>query len=72
MIQVGMSASCVYPLACEDGFRFANLAGFGAPWMLGVVKTNAGSFTSGLLAVAAIEALTLLIILVFIPKRMTR
>ena len=28
MIQVGMSASCVYPLACEDGFRFANLAGF--------------------------------------------
>lgn len=50
----------------------ANLAGFGAPWMLGVVKTNTGSFTSGLLAVAAIEALTLLIILVFIPKRMTR
>ncbi len=50
----------------------ANLAGFGAPWMLGVVKTNTGSFTSGLLAVAVIEALTLLIILVFIPKRMTR
>lgn len=50
----------------------ANLAGFGAPWMLGVVKTNTGSFTSGLLAVAVIEALTLLIILAFIPKRMTR
>lgn len=28
MIQVGMSASCVYPLACEDGFRFANKAGY--------------------------------------------
>ncbi|KAI5914698.1 MFS transporter [Thauera sp. 2A1] len=48
----------------------ANLAGFGAPWMLGVVKTNTGSFTGGLLAVAAIEALTLLIILAVIPRRM--
>jgi predicted MFS family arabinose efflux permease len=47
----------------------ANLAGFGAPWMLGVVKTNTGSFTSGLLVVAVIEALTLLIILLFVPKR---
>lgn len=28
MIQVGMSASCVYPLACEDGFRFAQKAGY--------------------------------------------
>ncbi len=28
MIQVGMSASCVYPLGCEDGFRFAHEAGF--------------------------------------------
>ena len=48
----------------------ANLAGFGAPWMLGVVKTNTGSFTGGLLAVAAIEALTLLIVLAVIPRRM--
>jgi MFS family permease len=47
----------------------ANLAGFGAPWMLGVVKSSTGSFTSGLLAVAAIEALTLAIILAFIPRR---
>jgi sugar phosphate isomerase/epimerase len=28
MIRVGMSASCVYPLACEDGFRFASKAGY--------------------------------------------
>ena len=28
MIRVGMSASCVYPLSCEDGFRFANKAGY--------------------------------------------
>lgn len=28
MIQIGMSASCVYPLACEDGFRFASKAGY--------------------------------------------
>jgi sugar phosphate isomerase/epimerase len=28
MISVGMSASCVYPLNCEAGFRFADLAGF--------------------------------------------
>ncbi len=47
----------------------ANLAGFGAPWMLGAVKTSTGSFTSGLLAVAVIEALTLLIILAFVPRR---
>ncbi|MBS0544186.1 MAG: MFS transporter [Proteobacteria bacterium] len=49
----------------------ANLAGFGAPWMLGVVKTSSGSFTGGLLAVAVVEALTLLIILAFIPKRVS-
>lgn len=28
MIQVGMSASCVYPLSCEDGFRLAAKAGY--------------------------------------------
>ncbi len=28
MIQVGMSASCVYPLSCEEGFRFASMAGY--------------------------------------------
>ena len=28
MIRIGMSASCVYPLSCEDGFRFAAKAGF--------------------------------------------
>lgn len=49
----------------------ANLAGFGAPWMLGVLKTNTGSFVTGLLAVAAVEALTLVLVLMFIPKRKT-
>jgi MFS family permease len=47
----------------------ANLAGFGAPWFLGVVKTSTGQFTSGLLTVAAIEAVTLVLILVFIPRK---
>lgn len=47
----------------------ANLAGFGAPWMLGVVKTETGSFVGGLLAVAAVEALTLALVLMFIPRR---
>lgn len=28
MIQIGMSASCVYPLGCEEGFRFASEAGY--------------------------------------------
>lgn len=28
MIQVGMSASCVYPLGCEEGFKFAQEAGY--------------------------------------------
>jgi D-galactonate transporter len=47
----------------------ANLAGFGAPWMLGLVKTNTGSFTSGVLAVAAVEALTLVLIVLFVARR---
>ena len=33
----------------------ANLAGFGAPWMLGLIKTSTGSLSAGLYVVAAFE-----------------
>jgi D-galactonate transporter len=46
----------------------ANLAGFGAPWMLGVIKTNTGSLAPGLLIVAAVEVCAMLLILAFIPR----
>lgn len=45
----------------------ANLAGFGAPWMLGVIKTSTGSLSSGLYVVAAVEICATLLILWFIP-----
>jgi len=34
----------------------ANLAGFFAPWLIGELKTSTGALTSGLLAIAAVEA----------------
>jgi D-galactonate transporter len=46
----------------------ANLAGFGAPWMLGVIKTNTGTLAPGLLVVAAVEICATLLILAFIPR----
>jgi MFS family permease len=46
----------------------ANLAGFGAPFMLGVVKTQTGGLAPGLLIVAAIEVCAAVLILVFIPR----
>ena len=46
----------------------ANLAGFGAPWMLGIVKTSTGSLSPGLLIVAAVEVCATLLILAFIPR----
>jgi predicted MFS family arabinose efflux permease len=48
---------------------FANLAGFGAPWLLGHIKTTTGHFTLGLFVIAAVEALTLVLIVAFIPER---
>ena len=45
----------------------ANLAGFGAPWMLGLIKTATGSLSSGLFVVAAVEICATLLILKFIP-----
>ena len=47
----------------------ANLAGFGTPWFLGVVKTSTGVFTSGLIVVAIIEAMALVLIILFFPKK---
>ena len=46
----------------------ANLAGFGAPWMLGIIKTNTGTLSSGLYVVAAIEVCATLLILALIPR----
>jgi len=46
----------------------ANLAGFGAPWMLGLIKTSTGSLSSGLYVVAAFEICATLLILKFVPR----
>lgn len=50
----------------------ANLAGFGAPWMLGWIKTTTGSLSPGIYVVAAVEACTLVLILLFIPRASPR
>jgi MFS family permease len=46
----------------------ANLAGFGAPWMLGIIKTSTGELTSGLYVVAAFEICATLLILKLVPR----
>jgi sugar phosphate permease len=46
----------------------ANLAGFGAPAMLGVIKTQTGGLAPGLLIVAAVEVCAAILILMFIPR----
>lgn len=45
----------------------ANLAGFGAPYMLGLIKTSTGSLSPGLYVVAAVEICATLLILALIP-----
>jgi nitrate/nitrite transporter NarK len=45
----------------------ANLAGFGAPWMLGAIKTATGSLSPGLYVVAAVEVCATVLILAFVP-----
>jgi len=47
----------------------ANLAGFGAPFMLGAVKTATGQLSPGLLVIAAIEIIAAILIIRFIPRR---
>ncbi|SEA22156.1 MFS transporter [Variovorax sp. YR216] len=46
----------------------ANLAGFGAPSMLGAIKTSTGLLSPGLFIVAAIEILATVLIIAFIPR----
>ncbi|MEP7295818.1 MAG: MFS transporter [Burkholderiales bacterium] len=46
----------------------ANLAGFGAPYMLGVIKTQTGGLAPGLMIVAAVEVCATVLILLFIPR----
>ena len=65
LLLTGSAAACGIALINS----IANLAGFGAPWFLGVVKTSTGQFTSGLYTVSAIEAVTLVLILAFIPRK---
>lgn len=45
----------------------ANLAGFGAPWMLGLIKTATGSLAPGLYVVAAVEVCATVLILACVP-----
>ena len=45
----------------------ANLAGFGAPYMLGVIKTSTGLLSPGLFIVAAIEICAAILIVAFVP-----
>jgi nitrate/nitrite transporter NarK len=45
----------------------ANLAGFGAPYMLGLIKTSTGSLSPGLYVVAAIEVCAALLIFALVP-----
>jgi sugar phosphate permease len=40
----------------------ANLAGFGAPWLIGEIKTRTGDLSYGFLIVAAVEALGFLLL----------
>ena len=46
----------------------ANLAGFGAPYMLGAIKTATGLLSPGLFVIAAVEICAAVLILEFIPK----
>lgn len=45
-----------------------NLAGFGAPVMLGAIKTATGTLSSGLFIIGAVEICAALLILKFIPR----
>lgn len=46
----------------------ANLAGFGAPWMLGAIKTSTGSLSPGLYVIAAVEICATILILACVPS----
>jgi hypothetical protein len=40
----------------------ANLAGFGAPWLIGEIKTSTGDLSYGFLIVAVVEAFGFLLL----------
>jgi len=46
----------------------ANLAGFGAPYMLGLIKTSTGLLSPGLFIVSAVEVCAALLIIAFVPR----
>jgi len=46
----------------------ANLAGFGAPSMLGAIKTSTGLLSPGLYIVAAVEVCAAILIIAFVPR----
>jgi sugar phosphate permease len=46
----------------------ANLAGFGAPYLLGTIKTATGLLSPGLFIIAGVEICALLLILAFVPR----
>jgi D-galactonate transporter len=48
----------------------ANLAGFGAPYAMGVIKDVTGAMSPGFWLVAAFEAATFILIVKFIPPRL--
>jgi D-galactonate transporter len=45
-----------------------NLAGFAAPYMIGALKTSTGKLSSGLFAVAALECMAAVLVILFIKK----
>jgi hypothetical protein len=46
----------------------ANLAGFGAPSMMGAIKTSTGLLSPGLYIVAAVEVCAAILIIAFVPR----
>ena len=44
------------------------MAGFGAPWMPGLIEISTGSLSAGLYVVAAVELCATLLILAFVPR----
>lgn len=47
----------------------ANLAGFFAPQVLGNIKTSTGSYSQGLMIIAAVEFTAVLLMIFFVPKQ---
>ncbi|MNV99931.1 putative tartrate transporter [compost metagenome] len=50
----------------------ANLAGFGAPYLMGLIKTSTGKVAPGLYLVAIVEALAAVLAIAFIARMQRR